>query len=404
MSGSSKTPIYGPEPWATRNKTVWSYWDLWFGVVALADYDGALDELAVAIEEGGRLSGGGTAEAKLSHLDDLRRRMAQAGIDAQTLVAGEDTDPKIRAKARAKVLKQALYPRDMTEPMWHPPRERLYERALHGRWSRFPVSPEPFYERLCNGLGEGFRSKGQTFGTSLLPPGGSWAPIRSGVRYGIWRRRQRGRRSAGSARPVMTIGLLTTRVAIDPVGSRGRLRDRPVRRTERSDRGACPYSPGLLAGRVVEVCLDGRRRAAKAIVNLRYGEPLCLPKMTRQRDGAAPLAHAVIPWRTSIGGHASRYRERPRESTTHESAGSGLANNCGSRCLDPCASRSLEPIRTVRNSRQGSKRSCRHTGWTGASNRPTGATVRRARGCWVMTPRARRAGRVPRARPAKCCR
>jgi len=163
MSGSSKTPIYGPEPWATRNKTVWSYWDLWFGVVALADYDGDLDELTVAIEEGGRLSGGGTAEAKLSHLDDLRRRMAQAGIDAQTLVAGEGTDPKIRAKARAKVLKQALYPRDMTEPMWHPPRERLYERALHGRWSLFPVSPEPFYERLCNGLGEGFRSKGQTF-------------------------------------------------------------------------------------------------------------------------------------------------------------------------------------------------------------------------------------------------
>jgi hypothetical protein len=163
MSGSSKTPIYGPEPWATRNKTVWSYWDLWFGVVALADYDGDLDELTVAIEEGGRLSGGGTAEAKLSHLDDLRRRMAQAGIDAQTLVAGEDTDPKIRAKARAKVLKQALYPRDMTEPMWHPPRERLYERALHGRWSLFPVSPAPFYERLCNGLGEGFRSKSQTF-------------------------------------------------------------------------------------------------------------------------------------------------------------------------------------------------------------------------------------------------
>ena len=47
--------------------------------------------------------------------------------------------------------------------MWHPPRERLYERALHGRWSLFPVSPKPFYERLCNGLGEGFRSKGQTF-------------------------------------------------------------------------------------------------------------------------------------------------------------------------------------------------------------------------------------------------
>jgi hypothetical protein len=104
MSASSKTPIYGPEPWATTNETAWSYWDLWFCVVALADHDGDLGALAEAIEEGGRLSGGGTAEAKLSHLDDLRRRMVQAGVDAQTLVAGEDTDPKIRAKARAKVL------------------------------------------------------------------------------------------------------------------------------------------------------------------------------------------------------------------------------------------------------------------------------------------------------------
>ena len=163
MSGSSKTPIYGPEPWATTNKTAWSYWDLWFCLVALADHDGDLGALAEAIEEGGRLPGGGTAEAKLSHLDDLGRRMAQAGIDAQALVAGEDSDPKIRAKARAKVLKQGLYPRDMTEPMWHTPRERLYERGLRGRGALFPVSPEPFYERLSNGLGEGFRSKGQTF-------------------------------------------------------------------------------------------------------------------------------------------------------------------------------------------------------------------------------------------------
>lgn len=163
MGGSGKAPIYGPEPWSTRQATVWSYWDLWFCVVALVDHDGDLDALAEAIEEGGRLSGTGTAEAKLSHLDGLRQRMAAAGIDAEALVADEDTDPKVRAKARTKVLKQGLYPRDMTEPMWHTPRERLYERALRGRWHVFPVSPEPFYERLGNGLGEGFRSKGQTF-------------------------------------------------------------------------------------------------------------------------------------------------------------------------------------------------------------------------------------------------
>jgi hypothetical protein len=162
MTASGKT-IYGPEGRATKHGMAWSYRDLWFSVVALVDHDGDLDALAVGIEERGRLSGGGTAEAKLSHLDDLKRRMAAAGIDPRTLVAGEDTDPKIRAKARTKVLKQGLYPRDMTEPMWHTPRERLYERALRGRWHRFPVSPDPFYERLSNGLGEGWRSKGQTF-------------------------------------------------------------------------------------------------------------------------------------------------------------------------------------------------------------------------------------------------
>ena len=177
MTTSGKTPICGPERWTTKDRMAWSYWDLWFCVAALvdhdgdldalADHDGDLDELTVAIEEGGRLSGGGTAEAKLWHLDDLRRRMAQVGIDAQTLVAGEDTDPKIRAKARAKVLKQGLYPRDMTESMWHTPRERLYERALRGRWHLFPVSPEPYYRRLSNGLGERFRSKGQTFKLAL---------------------------------------------------------------------------------------------------------------------------------------------------------------------------------------------------------------------------------------------
>jgi len=163
MTISGTTPNYGPGEWTTKHGMSWSHWDLWFCVVALLDHDGDLDALAEAIEEAGRLSGRGTAEAKLSHLDDLKRRMAAASVNAETLVAGEDTDPKIRAKARTKVLKQGLYPRDMTEPMWHTPRERLYERALRGRWQLFPVSPEPHYRRLSNGLGEGFRSKGQTF-------------------------------------------------------------------------------------------------------------------------------------------------------------------------------------------------------------------------------------------------
>jgi hypothetical protein len=163
VSGSGRTPIYGPEPWTTKRGIVWSYWDLWFCVLALADHNGDLDALAAAIEDGGRSFWSGTVEAKLSHLDDLKRRLADAGIDPHTLAAGEEADPRVCGRARTKVVKQGLYPRDLTDAMRHTPRERLYERALRGRWHLLGVSPEPFYERLSNGLGEAYRSKGQTF-------------------------------------------------------------------------------------------------------------------------------------------------------------------------------------------------------------------------------------------------
>jgi hypothetical protein len=163
VTRSGRTPIYGPEPWRTERDAVWSYWDLWFCVVAVADHDGDLDALVAAIEDrdGSFLSG--TVEAKLSHLDDLRLRLTEARLDAEALAGDAGADPGVRGKARIKVLKQGLYPRDLTDAMRHPPRDRLYERALRGRWKLFPISPEPFYERLANGLGEGDRSKGQTF-------------------------------------------------------------------------------------------------------------------------------------------------------------------------------------------------------------------------------------------------
>lgn len=66
MTVSGRTPIYGPERWTTKRGTVWSYWDLWFCLVALADHAGDLDALSEAIENGGRMLGGGTVESKLS--------------------------------------------------------------------------------------------------------------------------------------------------------------------------------------------------------------------------------------------------------------------------------------------------------------------------------------------------
>jgi hypothetical protein len=138
MSDAGKTRSYGPEPWTTTQETVWSHWDLWFCLVALADHDGDLEKLTEAIENGGRLSGAGTAEAKLSHLDDLKHRLSEASVDAGALAAGEEADPRVLAMAQTKVLKQGLYPRDTIEPMRHSPRQRLYERALRGRWQAVP--------------------------------------------------------------------------------------------------------------------------------------------------------------------------------------------------------------------------------------------------------------------------
>ena len=108
MTRSGRTPpIYGLELWRTDRKVVWSHWDLWFCVVAVADHDGDLDALAAAIEDGGRSSGSSTTEAKLSHLDDLTRRLAEAGIDAAELAGDAGADTGVCGKARTKVLSKA---------------------------------------------------------------------------------------------------------------------------------------------------------------------------------------------------------------------------------------------------------------------------------------------------------
>jgi hypothetical protein len=163
MTGSGRTPIYGPESWKTERETVWSYWDLWFCVVALADHDGDLDALAVAVEDGGRSFWSATIEAKISHLDDLKCRLAEAGIDARGLAGNQEGDAPVRGKARTKVLRQGLYPRDMTDAMLHTPRERLYERALRAAGSCSRSRPSRSTERLANGLDEGYLPKGATF-------------------------------------------------------------------------------------------------------------------------------------------------------------------------------------------------------------------------------------------------
>ena len=163
MTTPRRSSIYGPEPWLVDGDVVWSHWDLWFCLVACLDQEGDLAVLADTIAEGARLYGGSDAERKLSHLADLAARLRDTGLDARGLVARAEDRPALRTKARNKVLRQGLYGRDLTDAMRSTPRQRLYERALRGRWDRFPASPLPWYERMLNGLGERWLSKNATF-------------------------------------------------------------------------------------------------------------------------------------------------------------------------------------------------------------------------------------------------
>lgn len=136
--------IFGPERWSTAAGTDWSYWDLWFCMVCLVDHDGDWEALDRAIVQTNRSDG----EQLWSHLCDLLDRLGAAGLTAAGLAGPHLREPKLRGKARTKVMKSSLYPRDMTPAMADPPSARLTERALFGSWPRFPRSPRPHYDAL----------------------------------------------------------------------------------------------------------------------------------------------------------------------------------------------------------------------------------------------------------------
>jgi hypothetical protein len=144
--------IFGPEPWQEVAGRTWSHWDLWYCLVLVSDFDG--DWAAFAEELWRRRSPYLLTldeEAKVSHLDDLRVRLADAGPGPAELVAEVTGDRKLLAKARRKVLDQPLdRGRDMTAAMWATPRERLCCRALHGHWERFPASPALAHARFAD--------------------------------------------------------------------------------------------------------------------------------------------------------------------------------------------------------------------------------------------------------------
>ena len=143
----------------------WSHFDWWFALVAVAACEGHLDALRERLEQQHResLNGRADVEAKLSHLGDLVQRLSAAGLDAASLAATVPADKATAAKARRKVLTQALEGRAMTEAMRRTPAVLLHERARYGSWEAFPCNPRPWFDKLRGARPVAFASKGQTF-------------------------------------------------------------------------------------------------------------------------------------------------------------------------------------------------------------------------------------------------
>ncbi len=160
-----RAPVFGPEPWRTLAGAEWCHFDRWFALVVDADFGGDLERLEAEMVTRLRssLNGRRDAEAKLSHLTDLRHRLAAAGIGVGDLVAAERPDKAVLAKARRKVGEQSLEERAMTSAMVETPRARLQRRARFGHWERFPADPTLWHSRLTGRRKATFATKGRSF-------------------------------------------------------------------------------------------------------------------------------------------------------------------------------------------------------------------------------------------------
>jgi hypothetical protein len=127
-----------------------SYWDLWFALVADADFEGSwerfVEHLRVQKNQGGSSR---LAERKLSHLRELERRLRHADVTISTIVAQVDPLLVELRRARNQVLTRDPREYEWSDAMRHTPRQRHYAYALRGFRPCFPVSPASYAERLA---------------------------------------------------------------------------------------------------------------------------------------------------------------------------------------------------------------------------------------------------------------
>jgi hypothetical protein len=138
-------------PTASAQPLELSYWDLWFALVADADFDGSWDRCVEHLRW--QKNQGGSSrlvERKLSHLRELERRLRQANVEISAIVAQIDQLPGELRRARNRVLTREPREYEWSDAMRHTPRQRRYAYALRGFWPCFPASPASYAARLAS--------------------------------------------------------------------------------------------------------------------------------------------------------------------------------------------------------------------------------------------------------------
>jgi hypothetical protein len=124
-----------------------TYWDLWFVLIAVRDFNGDLLGLArqLAAYRISRHYQRSWVDRQQSHLLDLSRRLASAEVTIDQLIAAAGDLMRTENKRADKfILEQSARERDWSAAMRETPRQRHQEAALRGAWPLFPVSPDSF--------------------------------------------------------------------------------------------------------------------------------------------------------------------------------------------------------------------------------------------------------------------
>lgn len=149
-----------------------TYWDLWFVVILLNQFEGEWERLIYHFRAGTMEPyGRDIDEPLLSHLKHLYQRVTEAGLTAEALLGEEGEELlDIERKRAQRKLSKAPSQRQMSYWMKHRPRIERQKRAMSGYWDRFKPSPKPHaraLKRLFKKKYDHWYRKDETYDLSL---------------------------------------------------------------------------------------------------------------------------------------------------------------------------------------------------------------------------------------------